>query len=115
MNDTISRESLQAMLDRGETLTLVEALPPQYYEQGHLPGAINLPHDEIRQRAAALLPDRDALIVVYCASTECRNSRLATDTLQRMGYANAVEYVDGKRDWVEAGLPLETSASRAAG
>ena len=114
MTATITREALQAALDRGDAITLVEALPQKYFDDGHLPGAINLPHDEIRARAASLLPDREARIVVYCASTECRNSKLATDTLHRMGYANAVEYVEGKQDWVEAGLPLETVATQKA-
>jgi len=114
MTATITREALKAGLDRGDAITLVEALPQRYFDDGHLPGAINLPHDEIRARAASLLPDKDAKIVVYCASASCRNSKLATDTLHRMGYANAVEYVEGKQDWVEAGLPLESAAVRKA-
>ena len=115
MTDTITREELQQKLERGDALTLVEALPPRYFAEGHLPGAINLPHDEVRRRASELLPDKEADIVLYCASTECSNSRLATDTLRRMGYRHAVEYVGGKQDWVDAGLPLETEAMRRAG
>ena len=114
MTATITREALKAGLDRGDAITLVEALPQRYFDDGHLPGAINIPHDEIRARAASLLPDKEARIVVYCASTACRNSKLATDTLHRMGYTNAVEYVEGKQDWVEAGLPLETVPARKA-
>lgn len=114
MTDTISRDDIRSRLDRKQALTLVEALPPKYYDEGHLPGAINIPHDRVRELAPSLLPDKQALIAVYCASTSCRNSKLATDQLRSLGYSNALEYVDGKQDWVEAGLPLETSAVRRA-
>ena len=100
MNNTISRERIRSILDAGEPITLVEALPRQYFDKHHLPGAINLPHDEVFARAPELLPDRDALIVVYCASTECRNSEIARDALEQMGYTNALEYVEGKQGWL---------------
>lgn len=108
---TISREELQRRLDAREATTLVEALPKRYFDAGHLPGAINIPHDEIRQRAATVLPDRDAVIVVYCASTECRNSAIAANTLTAMGYRQVFEYVEGKRDWTDAGLPLQSEVA----
>lgn len=112
--NTISRQELKRRLDAGEAVTLVEALPARYFDAGHLPGALNIPHDEIRQRAATELPDRDAPIVVYCASTECRNSLIAAETLAAMGYRQVFEYVEGKRDWVDAGLPLETTRRPSA-
>ena len=49
--------------------------PEKYYREGHLPGAIRMPHDEVRQRAGAVLPNKDDFIVVYCANTACQNSR----------------------------------------
>jgi rhodanese-related sulfurtransferase len=113
MNHTISRDQIKAKLDSGEPITLVEALPIQYFNKQHLPGAINLPHDEVEDRAAALLPDRDAPIVVYCASTDCQNSAIARDALERLGYTHVLEYVEGKQDWLDAGYPVE-SARRVA-
>ncbi len=115
MTTTISREEIKARLDRGDAITLVEALPAKYFDEAHLPGAINIPHDRVRELAPALLPDKDAPIAVYCASTECNNSKIATDLLRSLGYVDAREYVDGKKDWIEAGLPVETSVRRQAG
>ena len=43
----ITREELEAKLDRGEEVVLVETLGPKYYEEAHLPGAINIPHTEV--------------------------------------------------------------------
>lgn len=68
MVKTISRNELKEKIDRGDNFVLVETLAPTAYEHAHLPGAINMPPDQIRQLAAKLLPDKSADIVVYCAS-----------------------------------------------
>lgn len=107
--DTMTRDEIKHRLDTGEPVTLVEALPRKYYDDGHLPGAINIPHDEVRARAGSDLSDKNATIVVYCASTECRNSRIAVQMLSSMGYQRVFEYVEGKQDWMEAGYPIEKS------
>ncbi|HYL77254.1 MAG TPA: rhodanese-like domain-containing protein [Bryobacteraceae bacterium] len=65
---TISREELKQKIDRGDKFYLVETLPAQTYHHVHLPGALNLPPDQVRQVAPTLLPDKAAEIVVYCAS-----------------------------------------------
>jgi rhodanese-related sulfurtransferase len=109
MTNTITREELHEAIESGD-VTVVEALPANYYEDAHIPGAINIPHTEVRQLAPALLPDKDAAIVTYCASTTCPNSELAAIVLSKLGYTNVREYVEGKQDWQEAGLPLEQSA-----
>ena len=64
---TISREELQNKITRGDKFQLVETLPQVAYEHAHLPGAINLPPDRVKD-AATLLPDKTAEIVVYCSS-----------------------------------------------
>lgn len=111
----ISRQEIQQHLAAKTPMTLVEALPEKYYRDGHLPGAIQLPHDQVRQLAAERLPDKNAFIVVYCANTPCQNSRIAAQTLDALGYTHVAEYVEGKQDWVDAGLPLEKSpVTRAA-
>ena len=66
--ETVSREELKGKMGRGERFTLVETLPEVAYHHGHLPGAINLPPDRVRELAPRVLPDKSAEIVVYCAS-----------------------------------------------
>jgi rhodanese-related sulfurtransferase len=110
----IKREEIQKYLEARTPMILVEALPEKYYRDGHLPGAIRLGHDDVRQRAAEVLPNKDAFVVVYCANTPCQNSTIAARTLDALGYTNVAEYVEGKQDWVEAGLALERSAAEKA-
>ena len=64
----ISRGELKMKIDRTEKFLLVETLPAASYHHAHLPGAINLPPDQVKQLAPTLLPDKAADIVVYCAN-----------------------------------------------
>jgi rhodanese-related sulfurtransferase len=105
---TIKLDELKAILDAGEDVALVEALGPMYFEEAHLPGAINIPQDQIDELAPGLLPDKDAQIVVYCASGPCKNSGIATRRLIELGYTNVRDYHEGKAEWIGAGLPTES-------
>ncbi|HEY2971149.1 MAG TPA: rhodanese-like domain-containing protein [Pyrinomonadaceae bacterium] len=68
MTKTISRDELSEKIDRGDSFLLLETLPTTAYQHVHLPGAINMPPDQVKQLAAKLLPDKHADIVVYCAN-----------------------------------------------
>lgn len=111
---TITREDISAHLEKGDNIALVEALPIMHYDDGHLPGAVQLLPDEAKEKAATLFPDKDQLIVTYCANTQCQNSVHLANTLITLGYNNVAEYAEGKQDWVEAGLPLEKGGSLSA-
>jgi rhodanese-related sulfurtransferase len=65
---TISREELQRKIESGEKFNLVETLAPDKFEQAHLPGAINLPPEKLRELAPNLLPDKNSEVVVYCTN-----------------------------------------------
>jgi rhodanese-related sulfurtransferase len=65
---TISREDLKAKLDQGDNFILVETLSEEQYQHTHLPTAVNLPPDRVRELAPEILPDKEADIVVYCGS-----------------------------------------------
>ena len=68
MPKTISRDELKAKIDRHDNFLLVETLPATGYHHAHLPGAINLPPENVTSLASQVLPDKNAEIVVYCAS-----------------------------------------------
>lgn len=113
MTQTIERDEIKQLLEDGKPVTIVEALPEKYYNHAHLPGALNMPHDRTRELAPTLLPDKDALIVVYCANEPCKNSGMASEELTAMGYHNVRKYAGGKEDWIKAGLPVEKGAKAA--
>lgn len=110
MPKIVNREEVQARLD-DPNVVLVEALPQQYYEKDHLPGALNLPHDQVDELAPALLPDKSTAVIVYCANGPCANSGVAARRLEELGYTDVSDYELGKEDWFAAGLPLESGAA----
>jgi rhodanese-related sulfurtransferase len=105
----IDREELRAKIDRGDDFVLVDALSPMSFALSHLPGAVNLTPRWVEERAAWRIPDRDTEVVVYCESAECDSSTIVAKLLLAKGYWNVRHYAGGKRDWTEAGLPLEGS------
>jgi rhodanese-related sulfurtransferase len=77
------------------------------YAMSHLPGAINITPDWIDDRARRRIPNLDTDVVVYCADVTCDSSVDVANRLIELGYRNVRHYAEGKRDWVNAGLPLE--------
>jgi len=108
----VTRDELYRALSAGEAIVLVEALGADYYADAHLPGAINIPADQVDALAPTLLPDRGANIVVYCSGM-CSNSEIAADRLSALGYERVRVYYGGKEDWLEHGLPLDRSSDPA--
>jgi len=93
-------------LTGGERPTLVEVLGAGYFADAHLPGAVNIPPDQVDSLAPVVLPDKASPIVVYCSGT-CHNSQIAARRLVQLGYTDVHVYLGGKEDWVEHGLPVE--------
>ena len=103
MGDEYTTEQLR---DRLAAVTVVEALGPSYYGNAHLPGAVNIPPHRVADLAPRLLPDKDAVIVVYGADRRSPQSAVVVRRLSALGYRDVARYPDGKQGWAEAGLPL---------
>jgi rhodanese-related sulfurtransferase len=63
MSTSIGRAEVERLVSAGAQL--VEALPETEYEEGHLPGAVNLPLKKLDADTASVL-DRGRPVVVYC-------------------------------------------------
>ena len=109
----ISREELRQKLERG-SVVLLDAQAPGWYEREHLPGALKMPDLDVARRMREIVPDRSAEVVVYCWSETCSASAVAARTLRGLGYRNVRRYAGGKRDWMEAGLPIAQERVRAS-
>jgi len=69
MESTITTEGLKAKLDQKQKITVVETLAPERYREAHIPGALNIPPERIKELAPQLLPSKDAEIITYCTNT----------------------------------------------
>ena len=103
----IDRAAVQAALADGQPVRILEALPPKYFHQGHLPGAKQLDHANAVAHAERLHLAKTDRVILYCASDTCANSHEAAKALIEAGFTNVAVYAGGKKDWVEAGLSLE--------
>jgi rhodanese-related sulfurtransferase len=108
----ITREELWQRIESGDEFVLVDALAPMSFAHSHLPGAINLPPEWVDERGSRRIPDLDTEVVVYCATSTCDSSVLVGNRLVELGYRNVSHYAGGKRDWIEAGLPVEGGVTR---
>lgn len=108
----IDRSELQTALASAAPPVLLEALGDAYYQKAHLPGAIALPLERLDAVVRERLRDKTRALVVYCASSTCRNSDVAAKALADRGYQNVRVYVGGKADWMQSGLPVENGAEQ---
>ena len=99
-------EILLEMQENREQFKLVDVLREDSYNEGHIPGAINIPIDMLQGLASKHLGKNDT-IVVYCANYGCHASINAAKTLLDLGYKKVLDFKAGKKGWVDAGLELE--------
>lgn len=108
----IERDELRSRLERGDDLVLVDALSPLSYGAAHIPGAVNIPPERVDALAERRIRDLDMPVIVYCANPGCDSSVAVARRLVELGYRNVAHYAGGKKDWTDAGLPLEPAAPR---
>ena len=95
----ISASEAKAILDANASAILLDVRTGSEFRSQRIPGAILLPYDEIAAKAPAMLPDKNALILIYCRSGN--RSRTAARTLVSMGYTNTRDF-GGIIDWPHA-------------
>ena len=98
--EQISAQKAKEIMDSSADYIIIDARTDEEFAQGHIQGAVLIPEYEIRSRAEQELPDKEALILVYCRSG--RRSKLAAEELVSLGYTNIKEF-GGIIDW-----PYET-------
>jgi len=97
----ISPEEVKSMMEENEDFTLVDVRTQAEYDEGHIPGSVLIPVDELEERAGGILADKDAKIVIYCRTGN--RTKTAGEILKRLGYRNLYD-LGGIVDW-----PYETT------
>ena len=90
----ITAQEAQEMM--GEDVIILDVRTQAEFAEGHIPNALLLPDNEIKQRAEELLPDKEQTLLVYCRSG--RRSELAAKELIQLGYTNVYDF-GGILDW----------------
>jgi len=104
----ISLAEMKRRFDAG-TGYIIDARGPDEYQQGHIPGAINIPHDRIPEYLDALNSQvpTDGEVTIYCRSPTCDFSDLLATEMKMLGYTNVSVFSGGWEQWTLAGYPTE--------
>lgn len=92
----ITPEEAQQMLQDQPDAILLDVRTQEEYDTQHIEGATLLTDSDIASRAADVLPDKDAVILVYCRSG--RRSAASSQQLVELGYTNVYDF-GGIIDW----------------
>lgn len=103
---SISIEELKNKLTTEKELILVDVLEETDFKRSHIKGAVNIPLKRIATEAKKRF-DKEDLIVVYCSNYNCSASPTAAKKLENIGFKNVYDYEGGKKEWENAGLPME--------
>ena len=99
---------LARRLQQANPPLVLDVRTPAEFADGHIPGAVLIPHDQLERQLAALEPARDREIVLYCRSG--RRSLLAENVLREHGFTRLRQLDGSWRAWDAAGLPRAESA-----
>ena len=86
----ISQEEAAEMMTKDDGHVIVDVRRMDEYIEGHIPGAICIPNENIDRERLEKLPDLDQIILVYCRSGN--RSKQASEKLAAMGYRNVYEF-----------------------
>ena len=107
---SISPDKIAEEVASGEVL-VIDVREPDEWQQGHIPGAINIPHGSLESKADPASPTFDPRIrsdkPLYINCATGRRSALVTAILNDMGYEKAINLEGGFEAWEAAGYPVE--------
>lgn len=95
-----------ALVNGPDDFILFDVRTPELYEEGHVPGAINLPHGKMTEKVMTRWPT-DKLFVVYCAGPHCNGANKAAVRLAKLGLP-VKEMIGGVTGWLDEGFTLVT-------
>jgi len=108
----IGQEALLARLAQNDAnLVILDVRTPEEFAAGHVPGAVNVVHDQVAARLPELATYKSKDVVVYCRSG--RRSNLALEVLSANGFERLWHLEGDILAWQAQLRPLETSTAMA--
>ena len=91
---------------RSLSAVLIDARLPEFYKAGHIPGAVNIPFEDLNPYLDKLFTiPKDTMVILYCDGDDCELSYdLALYMIQR-GFRRVYDFQGGWEQWIASGLP----------
>jgi rhodanese-related sulfurtransferase len=113
-DQTVALAEFRSTVESKSALIL-DARSSVFFQQGHVPGALNLARDEFavdyRNLSPTLKGATDRPIIVYCSGGYCHDSKMVAGALLTLGFANVRLFTGGWDEWSAANLPVATGAA----
>jgi phage shock protein E len=107
----LSQDAYAALPKSGEQAPFVlDVRAPEEFVTGHVPGAVNIPYDQVAARLAEVPKDKD--VVLYCRSG--RRAAMAAEVLAAQGYTRLMHLEGDMPAWIAQGRPVETPKDATA-
>ena len=110
--DSIKAKDLDQQIHSDSKPLVIDIRNTEMFAEAHVPGAVNIPQDDLGARKSELPEDRDAAIVMVCNIGKF--SKQSTLYLKSLGYRNVRSMKGGLNEWVRKGLATETSTVGAS-
>ena len=108
MSPVIAPEDLALRLEGEDAPVILDVRSPEEYDQGHIPGAINIPYDQVEARLDALESFREQEIVVYCRTG--RRAGIAEQALGEAGFEQVRDLEGHMVAWQAGDFPVAVPA-----
>jgi rhodanese-related sulfurtransferase len=96
--------SLESAAPNAPDFVLLDVRSPELFRQGHVPGAVNLPHAKIVEAMLTEYPEA-TVFVVYCAGPQCNGADKAALRLARLGRP-VKKMIGGMEGWKDEGFVI---------
>lgn len=103
---SISNQALADEIKSGKPPLILDVRTPEEYQAGHIPGAVNIPHDQLASRLSELPISKSDEVVVHCEKGA--RAAKAESVLIASGYTHVVDLQGHMSSWREAGLPTQS-------
>jgi phage shock protein E len=102
---TVTGAQLEERIRKQEDILILDVRTPEEFASGHVPGAHNIPHDQLPSRIAEIVDSKDREVVVYCRSG--KRAAIAQEVLAEKGFQHITHLEGDILKWQEEGRPVE--------
>lgn len=102
----ISQQDYLEAVKSPNNIVLLDVRSKEEYNEGHVPGAINISHNTIKDNLNLLKQHKNSTVIVYCRSG--RRAAFAENILAENGFTNLQHLTGDMNGWLKANLPVET-------
>jgi sulfur-carrier protein adenylyltransferase/sulfurtransferase len=102
--DEVDPSEVNELIDEG--VSVIDVRETDEVAAGHLPGAKHIPRGYLESRIEGIVPDRDAHVILYCASGN-RSAYAARTLAEDLGYTNVSSMTGGITLWKDRGYQVQ--------